>query len=73
LEGRTTIAVNPPKSLFEIAVLIPPLDTRHVAATPSTVIPQYTTDPIPFPCHRLLAIAQSGQPYRVNFRRTKEN
>jgi len=24
-------------------------------------------------CHRLLAIAQSGQPYRVNFSRTKEN
>jgi transposase len=24
-------------------------------------------------CHRLLAIAQSGQPYQVNFRRTKEN
>jgi len=24
-------------------------------------------------CHRLLAIAQSGQAYRVNFRRTKEN
>jgi transposase len=24
-------------------------------------------------CHRLLAIAHSGQPYRVSFRRTKEN
>jgi transposase len=24
-------------------------------------------------CHRLLAIAQTGQPYRVNFRQTKEN
>jgi transposase len=24
-------------------------------------------------CHRLLAIAQSGQPYRVNFSQTKEN
>lgn len=24
-------------------------------------------------CHRLLAIAHSGQPYRVNFRQTKEN
>jgi transposase len=24
-------------------------------------------------CHRLLAIAHSGQPYRVNFNRTKEN
>jgi hypothetical protein len=24
-------------------------------------------------CHRLLAIALSGQPYRVNFSRTKEN
>ena len=24
-------------------------------------------------CHRLLAVAQSGQPYRVNFSHTKEN
>ena len=24
-------------------------------------------------CHRLLAIVQSGQPYRVNFTNTKEN
>jgi hypothetical protein len=24
-------------------------------------------------CHRLLAIAKSGKPYRVDFRKTKEN